>query len=701
MLDVDAGAPQRNRAWAFLEGGPIRMRNLAFDHCFAALRWTNGLVRIDSLEAGSADAGLSLEGRGTVRPESWDTVAALRVRASPADLVAAGLLASNHMAAARLIGALDAHLDLAGNLRDPARMEIAFRATSPNSEISDAQVTVEHAQGSYSNGTLRVENLRLRSSRPRACLPAPWAESLSDAGLSALGPIRADMSLGPAPATAILSDIIGRVTCVEAGYRGANVERIALGFRRRGGDLEITDVTAAIQGKGLTRSVMGHGEVMATGSYKFHLKTDVGPEQLAAFLPTNIAPLVASFNVRGASCTDVDIACSVPGTTNLTVRGLAHATDVTRNEMVADLAHGSFAYSNGTLHVDDLVLVRKDGQVTGQLAYSPSAGVLSVEGQSTAPPEAIARFIGPGLYSILAPYRIEGPATMEGQALIGLKGNPTRDVRIRVEGERLGWRWFIADQVAFDLRVGERVTLIEGLNARWCGGELIGSLRFERPGRTSAVGRCSMDLETTGADLASVAGIFRDTKDRKAYDGTLSGQLMLSGETGSGFLETATGSGRMDVQDGHILTLPLFGGLSRYLAALIPGLGYASQRDLRGSFQIHDGRIETDDTELLGQLITIRGKGSYAFSKDLSIRVQVQFMKEGLTATVTRLLTSPLTKALEFELTGTPKDPRWRPVNTPQRLLRFFTDNLGKVVPAGADKAPSGWDSFPGTSDER
>jgi hypothetical protein len=167
----------------------------------------------------------------------------------------------------------------------------------------------------------------------------------------------------------------------------------------------------------------------------------------------------------------------------------------------------------------------------------------------------------------------------------------------------------------------------------------------------------------------------------------LSGQLRLSGDAGPGFLSAAKGSGRVEIQNGYILSIPLFGGLSKYLSLLVPGLGYASQRDLRAGFQIRYGRLETSDAELLGKLITIRGKGSYAFSNDISFRVQVQFLKEGLTATVTRMVTSPLTKALEFELTGTTKEPRWRPVNTPDRLLKLFTQKLGEaatsVVPRG------------------
>ena len=88
------------------------------------------------------------------------------------------------------------------------------------------------------------------------------------------------------------------------------------------------------------------------------------------------------------------------------------------------------------------------------------------------------------------------------------------------------------------------------------------------------------------------------------------------------------------------------------------------------------------------KLITIRGKGSYALNKEINFRGQVQLLKEGLTATVTRLLTSPLTKALEFEVTGTTEQPHWRPVNAPDRLLNYFSEKLGTITPGGRDRPP-------------
>lgn len=686
LLNARSGDSQGTRAWAWIEGGPMLIHGLAIGNCSVSLQWTNGEVRIDSIRAVGPNFPLCIEGRGTIQPQTWNVAANLRVRASPADLAEAGLLSSNHLALARHVGPLDGHLDVAGTLRDLTAINVAFHATSLPDTSSHSLINVAHAQGHYSQGVLHIGHLRLSSSDPMSCLPESLRESVADMGLHSVGPVRADLTLGPAPIPDIMSNLSGRVSCSKLGYQGIELAQVDLGFRRNGTIVNITDTIAVIQADRSHRSVTGRGTFDLDGACAFRLESDAETTILATVLPSKIAPLVASLEVSGSSRTEVQLTRSGPPTRNLVIRGTIDATDVSRFGVAADLLHASFAWTNRTFQVYDLAIVRADGHVTGRFAYKPDERLLSIDGRSTAPAALMARFVTPGLTETLSAFRFEGPTSIECRGTIGLKGNPTRNLRLHVDGKSLGWRWFLADAAVLDVFLGEQTTAVQNLYARWCKGNVSGSVRFERSSQTNEPGRCSIDLMLTEANLAAVVDVFRDFEDAKAYEGNLSGRVTLTGDAGPRFLETAAGSGRIDIQDGYILTIPLFGGLSKYLSVLIPGLGYASQRDLRAGFKIGDGRLETSDAELSGKLVSLRGKGSYAFADDIKGRVQVQFLKEGLTATVTRFITSPLTKALEFEVTGTTHQPRWRPVNTPDRLLRFFGEKLGKLVPAGAPR---------------
>ena len=598
LFDIDVGDARKNRAWAFIDGGPVRVGNVALDPCSAALRWTDGRVRIDSLNAQASDYDLTLQGNGSVSPTTWDASATLRVQAQPAVLAATGLLPTNYLDKVALLAPLDVYLDVAGSL--------------------------------------------------------------------------------PTPST-----ITGRIICDAAEYRGLRLDQLAVTFRGQSNEWEILDATAALHGEGPARSAKARGTLSPGGAYRIHMETDAEPQRLASLLPTNIASLAASCTVHGYSRVEATLSRDSTVTTNPVVRATIHATDIVRNGVPVDLIHAACAYSNGTLRVEDLVMVGQDGQLTGGIVYDTAAQLLSLDGRSTAPPMAIARFFGPGLERILSPYRMEGPSTIQGKGTIGLGGNSARDLRLHIRGEQFGWRSFLADRAEVNLALSDSTTAIDNVTAQWCEGDVTGSLRFEGNAATHAARHCRADLVLTGANLASVVDVFQDLKDRKAYSGTLSGQLTLSGDAGPGFMNMATGSGRVSLQDGDILCLSLFGGLSKYLSLLVPGIGYVNQRELRGTFHIRDGTLHTSDMQLLGKFVSIQAKGSYTFEGNLKFRVQVLFLEEGLTATVTRLLTSPLTRALEFELTGTTKAPRWRPTNTPDRLLKFFNEKLGSVLPLG------------------
>ena len=637
-----------------------------------------------ALGGGATNDELAVNASGRLMLKAGQLHSELRVQGRPVLLAAPGLLPTNLIETAATIGPVTADIRLSGSIREPSTLGIAFRVVGEEDGLPATGVAVQHAYGSCSNGVLNVRSLRVSADDVDAFLPSRLRDRLSKGGVDLKGPFHADLALGPSAATSVLERVTGRLTCSSAVWRGVPFERPETMFRRDGGRLSEFEATAVVpvEGKACTLSARGVAD-LDDNSYAIRMQTDAPLDQIASVLPTNVAEQVRSFDVRGDTDSVASLSGTLSDTGQVAVSVAVHASDVVRHGVSAALVHASLTYSNGALRAEDVAMALEDGLVTGSIGYDTVSRQLVLDVRSTAPPAVVARFVGPGLENVLAPYRLEGPATIDCRGTLGLGDIHTRSLRVQVKGEKTGWQQFVADRAKLELLLTDDAAVVDKLSAAWCGGQVSGTLRWDRSSSTNEPGLCGMDLVLDGAELARVAAVFVDMEDKKAYEGTLSGQLSLSGAAGTNFLRTATGTGRVAVEDGFVLGIPIFGGLSKYLALLVPGLGYANQRDFRSTFQVRNGGLETGDAELLGRLITIRGKGSYAFNKDLNFRIQVQFLKEGLTATVTRLLTSPLTKALEFELTGTTKQPRWRPVNTPDRLLRFFAGNLGKLVPAG------------------
>jgi len=110
------------------------------------------------------------------------------------------------------------------------------------------------------------------------------------------------------------------------------------------------------------------------------------------------------------------------------------------------------------------------------------------------------------------------------------------------------------------------------------------------------------------------------------------------------------------------------GGLSEFLGRIVPGLSLIMrQTDARASFVIKNGKIHADDIVIEGEVITLVCEGDYYLNGDLDFAVQVRLLKKNtLVGGILHLALMPVTKMLEFRLTGTVKDPHWRPAYLPK-----------------------------------
>jgi len=130
----------------------------------------------------------------------------------------------------------------------------------------------------------------------------------------------------------------------------------------------------------------------------------------------------------------------------------------------------------------------------------------------------------------------------------------------------------------------------------------------------------------------------------------------------------------MNITEGRIFQIPLFGGLSDFLTRVIPGMSVLlRQTDVQASFVIADGKIHSDEILIEGDIFSLVGQGDYYLDGTLDFTVQVKLLrKHTLAADVFRFVTHPVSKMLEFHLGGTLDSPRWRPVHIPKEVFLMF-----------------------------
>ncbi|HEY4283081.1 MAG TPA: AsmA-like C-terminal region-containing protein, partial [Chthoniobacterales bacterium] len=116
------------------------------------------------------------------------------------------------------------------------------------------------------------------------------------------------------------------------------------------------------------------------------------------------------------------------------------------------------------------------------------------------------------------------------------------------------------------------------------------------------------------------------------------------------------GTGKLEVTQGNVFAIPVFGPLSDILNAILPGSGYSIARTATSSFTIKDGVFHTDDLEATGKLFSMLGHGDIYFIDD-KLDFTVRMDMHGAAG----LLLTPMYKLFEYGGTGSAKHPDWRP----------------------------------------
>lgn len=210
------------------------------------------------------------------------------------------------------------------------------------------------------------------------------------------------------------------------------------------------------------------------------------------------------------------------------------------------------------------------------------------------------------------------------------------------------------------------------VRGRVAGGSVTGWALFVPEGGTSTTYRYTLRGEVLHAELARLMPmISRDAV--RPLDGKVFGSLEL---TGTGASDLA-GRGTLNITGGRIFTLPLFGGLTEQLTSRFAGVDMLLlQREVRATYAIGEGRIQTKDLRIDGDLFSVEAEGACGLDGQLGFTVKVRPVTERkVVGTAMRWLTLPLSKLLEFRLEGTIKEPRWKSSALSWTLMR---DDNGK-----------------------
>lgn len=201
---------------------------------------------------------------------------------------------------------------------------------------------------------------------------------------------------------------------------------------------------------------------------------------------------------------------------------------------------------------------------------------------------------------------------------------------------------------------------------------LDGSVSIEGQNGTNTVRIAAKSLLPV-ASLLKIGGFVGDYVDPNVI-GESAGELeFVFPRAMTNNYEVLQGHGKLSVRNGQIMRIRGFEGLLSLLADKVPGVAwFTDSTQASCNYVIEDGILKSDDIYIEGSVFSIKMFGTYDCTKDaMDFTVRIQFTKnESLVGRVVHPLTWPFTKLLlEFRLTGSSEEPKWKYLSVIDRVL--------------------------------
>ena len=250
------------------------------------------------------------------------------------------------------------------------------------------------------------------------------------------------------------------------------------------------------------------------------------------------------------------------------------------------------------------------------------------------------------------PYRFRHPPTVTANGLYQFRGGKNTHLEVTVDGANGMDYSFLGKTLPFD-RVSGRLLFtndrLQIIDLR--GGLLSGTLRGNADiSLAQNDQRYRADISISGINFPQLTDLYYNYKTAR---GQLGGTYDFTGFGSDP--RTMHGRGKLEVTDGDVFAIPIFGPLSGILNHILPGSGYSIARKASASFKITEGIIHTGDFEASGMLFSMLGNGDVHFLDDkLDFNLRLNMKGPGVVLT-------PVYKLFEYTGEGSLKKPDWHP----------------------------------------
>jgi len=443
-------------------------------------------------------------------------------------------------------------------------------------------------------------------------------------------------------------NVIGHAAAAQFAYKGVPFSDGSCEFSWDGERTLVRDVRVRHERGELRAEVLS-----APNDFRLDIDSTISPAVLQPWLSTELRQFLSEWqwsrppsvrlNIRGAE-RDPE---KWTGQGNISMEA-ARFRGVTMDSASADVRFG-----DGAISYDNLRVTRAGGVGTGGFTYDYKNHEVRIANIKTSlrPAEAI-MWVDPKLLKTVVPYKFRQAPNLVTDGVYQFRGGKKTRLEIKVDAPGGLDYVFLGKPLPFDhttarlLFTNDRLQIVD-LKAGLFSGTVRGtadiSLAKEEPGYRAKV-------SIAGVNFPRLTDLYYGYK---TATGALSGTYDFTGVGGNPRL--MQGHGKIEVTDGNVFAIPVFGPLSGILESIISGTGYSIAHSASATFTIKDGIIHTEDFDASGRLFRLLGHGDIHFLDD-KLDFDVRIGGKGPS-----VLLTPVYKLFEYVGEGSLKHPDWHP----------------------------------------
>jgi hypothetical protein len=376
----------------------------------------------------------------------------------------------------------------------------------------------------------------------------------------------------------------------------------------------------------------------------------------------------------------LDVTGNLRAFASLAATGHIALTNFAIRQQTVEEVSSDLSYSNLTVDFFHPQLARAGGtqKFAAQKLTLDLAGqkLLFTGGEGNVEAAVVARAIGPKTAKAMEPYqflaipqaRVNGCIPLRHRA-DGELLTDEADLRFDVMGTTpFRWRKFETPAITGTIHWWKNFIILTNTESECYGGAARGWGVFDvSPDRAGT--EFSFFVTGTNVDFHRMGTALWAPTNQLA--GALAGTVTVT-RANSEDWATWNGYGAMQLHDGLLWDVPVFGLISPVLNVVTPGLGLGNNRatDAAGRFIMTNGVIYTDSLDIHTLMLRVKYDGTVDLQQNVKARATAQFLRSTpLLGSMVSLLFSPVSKAFECEVTGTLGQPKVKPAHTIPGLL--------------------------------